>query len=188
MSNGQGGTASDSCVVTGVNAKPSVTASGGGSCHPACETNVSANGSDSDGDSLSYSWSGCASGSGSNATCAVSKAGNNTATVTVTDGWESANASVVSTGTNTAPWCNMDSYYDAPIGEYLLIRTYYGDADEDTVTCVNTVPGDCCKPVRVDNCFEIECKVICGGPFTVTKKLSDPWGGTTTVSTQVRPY
>ena len=185
MSDGKGGTASDSCVVNGVNAKPSVNANGGGACHPNCQTSVSGSASDSDGDSLSYSWSGCASGDGQNATCDITKVGNNTATLTVSDGWESASASVTSTGTNQNPWCNADTQ-DVPYGDYYNFRTWFGDDDGDNVTCVNTVPADCCKPVRVDTCLEVECKVICHGSFTITKKLTDQWGGTTTVNWLVR--
>ena len=153
VSDGKGGTASDSCTITGVNAPPSVSATGGGNCHPypsSCQTSVSANGSDGDGDPLTYNWQGCASGTGQNATCSVNGLGAVTATVQVSDGWATASDSVSSTGVNASPSLGCPGTQNVKWNDVFSVSLSSDDPDSDPLVCDASV-----RPGSQDNQAEI---------------------------------
>src|SRR5581483_6031038 len=104
-----------------------------------CPESVSASGSDADGDTLTYSWSGCASGTSASSTCNVASIGKSTATVTICDGWSCLQASVDSTGTNSAPVCTASGGGSCHPGapSYTCskpVSVSCSDADGDPVT------------------------------------------------------
>ena len=184
------GSASAQGSASGTNAAPTVSAAGGGSCHPRpgspCSTNVSASGSDPDGDPITYTWSGCASGSGANSTCSVSQLGSNTATVKATDPFgASRTANVGSQGTNQGPNVTGGQTWTGANFGCRTARATKTDPDGDSLTCQWAVgdggAGQCrpncggCGPGD-DTCAGSNDPAVPQESCTIAITCTDPWG------------
>ena len=90
------------------NRPPTVTLTGGGSCHPLpsqpCRVEFQADVRDRDGDPVRLEWRGCTSGTGFTELCTIDRPGEFTATVIATDSHgATARASATARGTNLPP-------------------------------------------------------------------------------------
>jgi hypothetical protein len=173
---------------------PTVSISGGGSCHPSshedpCPVQFSASGSDY----TSLAWSGCCSGTTAESICVVDGIGTFTCSVTATGPGGTASASGTANGINDTPSCVADMVDPDPPLCCDLDATFSFTVHDDqqtgqTCRSVSAAGGACycppsgcsltyCGPVGDD--MGIEAKVKTGpatGRCVVKVEYTDVWG------------
>lgn len=182
---------------------PTVSLSGGGSCHPSaagsrvgarsCSVGFRAEAQDPDGDRLEYSWSGCTSGSGTSADCTIASPGTHLAVVTVREGRGGvATASAAAQGVNQPPVIRFGSPRPpnpAPATtHYTIVGGQPDDPDQDeepNILCTRVLltssgpcragPGFVCG--GVGDVFDVDLTTGSGpGTCTIEAQVRDSWG------------
>ncbi len=182
----KGASASAEVVVSGTNSAPVVSASAGrnSACHPVCTKTISATATDVDGDPLTYAWSGCASGNGSAASCTITSLATFTASVAVSDGWESASASASCQGTNVAPQLTPQGCPKV-VGHGQEVTITWSIADDDTShLCDAAAPAPESLQILSSDCYSAtvrsrDCTAegLPDGCYGVVYMAArDPWG------------
>jgi hypothetical protein len=179
------------------NHRPTVTLTGGGSCHPSvsrpCRVEFQADVRDRDGDPVRLEWRGCTSGTGFTELCTIDRPGEFTATVIVTDSHgASARASATARGTNQPPVVKLGPYGFPP--DPAPAQTHYtivgGEPhDPDDYTAENSAcphalvsaTGPCRAVLAgcggVGDVFDIDVRTLDGpGTCTIEASVTDPWG------------
>lgn len=178
------------------NRPPTVTLTGGGSCHPSvnrpCTVEFQAQVLDREGDAYSLRWEGCASGTGFTETCTIARPGDHTATVVVTDARGAVGrASATARGTNLAPIVRIGLTRPpdpAPANTFFpIIGDEPYDPDDwppyNNLACPTarvTGSGACRATLAwcggVGNAFDIDVRTTGPGTCTVEATVTDPWG------------
>ncbi len=178
------------------NRPPTVTVTGGGSCHPSpqrpCEVGFNALVSDPDGDPIAFGWDGCAQGNTPVVSCIVTRPGDFTATVLVSDGHENfARASGTAHGVNAPPWIRFGSPRPpnpAPSNTFYPIaggQPVDPEEDEDSnrlCTHVSLTTSGPCRAVLaacggVGDVFDVDLWTLQGpGTCVVEARVADVWG------------
>lgn len=182
------------------NRPPSVTLTGGGSCHPVvnrpCKVGFEAQVLDRDGDAFSLRWQGCAAGTGFTAACTIDRPGDHTATVVATDArGATASASATALGTNLPPV--LESFAiprppdPAPANTFYAMAGYEPYDPDDWPPNMNlacptsrvTVTGACVGGLAwcggVADAFDVDLRTTGPGTCVVEATVTDPWGAVT---------
>jgi hypothetical protein len=180
------------------NHAPTVTLTGGGSCHPhpdqPCSVEFQAEARDRDGDPIRLEWHGCTSGSGFTEPCTIDRPGDHTATVVVTDAHgATARASATAVGTNQLPVVKI-GLAGRPPDPAPSNRSYSIAGDEpydpddyapySNQACPHaraTATGPCRAALAlcggVGDAFDIDVTTLNGpGTCVVEATVTDPWG------------
>jgi hypothetical protein len=179
------------------NHPPTVTLTGGGSCHAhvnqPCTVEFQAEARDRDGDSVSLEWRGCTSGTGVTEVCTIDHPGEFTAIVTATDKHgATARATATARGTNQAPVVKIGGPRPP---DPALANTLYpmiGDEPYDpddwppyqNLACPSarvTASGPCHAALAwcggVGDAFDIDIRTLAGpGTCVIEATVTDPWG------------
>lgn len=178
------------------NRPPTVTLTGGGSCHPGvgrpCTVEFQAEVRDRDGDSYTLRWQGCASGTGFTEACTIDRPGEHTATVVVTDAHgATARASGTARGTNLPPIVRIGLTRPpdpAPANtSYTIVGGEPYDPDDwppyNNLACPTarvTGSGACRAQLAwcggVGDAFDIDLRTTGPGTCVVEATVTDPWG------------
>ena len=187
------------------NHPPTITVSGGGSCHPTCSKALTAAASDPDGDSLSLTWSGACSGTSATASVTVSQVQTFDCTVTATDAkGATASASGSATGVNQAPsgaclsaegsgsnnsgtvtrnGCTVTR----ALHEGVVFTISRSDPDGDSLGSTRWSPADALQCGSASD-TSIHCNVRVGTDGgTLVAEFTDAWGAIGRVSWTVTP-
>lgn len=192
---------------TPANQPPTVTVTSGGDCHPRpsepCTVGFNATASDPDDDRIAYGWDGCAQGNAPFAICTITRPGQFTATVLVTDGQGNfARASGIALGTNEPPIVRLGTPPNpAPSNtSFTLVAGQPEDPEEDedpnrlcgraTVTASGPCRAALAACGGVGDAFDVDVTTLQGpGTCLIEARVADIWGavGIARVSFTVLP-
>jgi hypothetical protein len=179
------------------NHPPSVTLTGGGSCHPLvsrpCALEFQADVRDRDGDAVRLEWRGCTSGTGFTELCTIDRPGEFTATVIATDSHgATARASATARGTNLPPVVRIGGPRPPDPAPSNTVYPTAGDEPQDpddwspymNKACPFarvTATGPCRAALGlcggVGDAFDIDIRTLAGpGTCVVEATVTDPWG------------
>ena len=185
------------------NHPPTVSLSGGGSCHPdpSCSRSFAATASDPDGDPITYTWTGAGcSGSGATGSVTINAVQTFTCTLTVQDNkGAAASASASASGTNSAPTITGSGGRDPIICgstrcAWVPDRTgtlSAGVSDDDSGggSCTVTAHGSCsgARCTASGSQAFIEMQTGSGGDCYVDIVWTDRWGARSSTVTDWYP-
>lgn len=179
------------------NHPPTVTLTGGGSCHPGvgrpCSVEFQAEVRDRDGDRVRLEWQGCTSGTGVTELCTIDRPGDVTAIVVATDSQgATTRATGTARGTNLSPVVRIGPHRPpdpAPANTfYSIVGDEPYDPDDWTpymnLACPHarvSATGPCRASLGLcggaGDAFDVDLTTLAGpGTCVVEATVTDPWG------------